>query len=61
VHFKKSLGNLEFHQNKCHPGDVLDKKRQCVKATSQWTQEVASRPNPMAGRPSFVSVWPEAS
>jgi hypothetical protein len=47
-HFKKSQGNLEFHQNKCHLGDVLDTKRQCAKATNQWAQRVAGRPNPMA-------------
>jgi hypothetical protein len=26
-HFKKSQGNLEFHQNKCHYGDVRDMMR----------------------------------
>jgi hypothetical protein len=26
-HFKKLLGNLEFHQNKCHPGGVPDMRR----------------------------------
>jgi hypothetical protein len=35
---------LEFHQNKCHPRDVPDKRRQRVKATDQWAQGVASQP-----------------
>jgi hypothetical protein len=35
-HFKKSQGNLEFHQNKYHPRDVRDMRRQCTKATDQW-------------------------
>jgi hypothetical protein len=32
-HFKKSQGNLEFHQNRCHPRDVPDTRRQCARAT----------------------------
>jgi hypothetical protein len=43
-HFKKSQENLEFHQNKCHPEDVPDMRRQCAKATDQWAQGVAGRP-----------------
>jgi hypothetical protein len=27
---------LEFHQNKSHPGDVPDMKRQCAKVADQW-------------------------
>jgi hypothetical protein len=34
-HFKKLQGNLEFHQNKCHPGGVPG-TRQCAKAVDQW-------------------------
>jgi hypothetical protein len=61
-HFKKSQGNLEFHQNKCHPRDVPNMKRQRENATDQWDQGVAAGwPNPMVGRPTFVSVWPKAS
>jgi hypothetical protein len=30
-HFKKLQGNLEFHQNKYHPGDVPDTRRHCAK------------------------------
>jgi hypothetical protein len=56
VYFKKSQGNLKFHQNKCHPGDVRDKRRQYAKVTDQWAQGVAGRPNPLAGRPAFESV-----
>jgi hypothetical protein len=43
-HFKKLQENFEFHQNKCHPGDVPDTRRQCANATNQWAQGVASRP-----------------
>jgi hypothetical protein len=53
-HFKKSQGNLEFHQNKCHTGDVRDTRRQCAKDTDQWAQGVA-------GRPAFESVWTKTS
>jgi hypothetical protein len=52
---------LEFHQNKCHPEDVPDTRRQCAKATDWWAQGVAGWPNPLADRPGFMSVWPEAS
>jgi hypothetical protein len=40
-HFKKLQGNLEIHQNKCHPGDVHDTRRQCAKVVDQWAQVVA--------------------
>jgi hypothetical protein len=40
-HFKKLQGNLEFHQNKCHPKGVPDRRRQCEKAADQWAQGVA--------------------
>jgi hypothetical protein len=53
-HFKKPQGNLEFHQNKCYSGDIPNTKRQCAKAADQWAHGVACRPT-------FVSVWPEAS
>jgi hypothetical protein len=53
-HFKKSQGNLEFHQNKCHPGDVRDRRRECAKTTDQWAQGVA-------GQPAFVSVRTKTS
>jgi hypothetical protein len=43
-HFKKLQGNLEFHQNKCRPGDVPDTRRQCAKAANQWAQGVPGRP-----------------
>jgi hypothetical protein len=52
-HFKKLQGTFEFHQNKCHPEDVLDTRRQCAKVDGQWAQGVA-------GRPGFMSVWPAA-
>jgi hypothetical protein len=42
-YFKKSQENLEFNQNKCHPEDVRDMRRQCSKATNQWAQGVADR------------------
>jgi hypothetical protein len=35
-HFMKLQGNLEFQQNKCHHGDVPDRRRQCAKAADQW-------------------------
>jgi hypothetical protein len=53
-HFKKLEGNFEFHQNKCHHGDVHDMRRQCAHATDQWAQGVA-------GRPGFMSIWPATS
>jgi hypothetical protein len=34
-HFKKLQGNLEFHQNKCHPGNVL--KNEEVVLKGHWT------------------------
>jgi hypothetical protein len=43
-HFKKLQGNLEFHQNKCHAGDVPNTRRQCAKAVDQWASGVADRP-----------------
>jgi hypothetical protein len=30
-HFKKLQRNLEFHQNKCHPGNVPDMMRPCAR------------------------------
>jgi hypothetical protein len=42
--FKKLQGNLEFHQNKCHPRDVPDMRRRCAKAADQWAKGAASRP-----------------
>jgi hypothetical protein len=59
--FKKLQGNFKFHQNKCHLGDVPDMRRQCAKNIDQWAQGVADRPDPLAGRPCFMSMWPEAS
>jgi hypothetical protein len=53
-HFKKLQGNLEFHQNKCHPRNVLDTRRKYTKAANKWAQGVV-------GRPGFMSVWPAAS
>jgi hypothetical protein len=41
----KSQGNLKFQQNKCHPGDVRDTRRQFAKATDH----------------KFESVWIETS
>jgi hypothetical protein len=46
----------EFQQHKCHPEDVADTRRQCVKAAYQWAQGVANQPNPLAGRLGFMSV-----
>jgi hypothetical protein len=60
-HFKKSQGNLEFYQNKCHPGDVREMRRWGAKATNQWAQGVAGRPNPLAGQPAFESVRTKTS
>jgi hypothetical protein len=60
-HFKKLQENLEFHQNKCHPRDVPDMRRQCAKAANQWAQGVAGQPNPLANQSGFMSVWLEAS
>jgi hypothetical protein len=51
--FKKLEGKLEFHKNKCHPGDVPGTRRQCAKATDKCTQGVA-------GWPGFMLVWPMA-
>jgi hypothetical protein len=51
--FKKLEGKLVLHQNKCHPRDVPDTRRQCAKVTDQWAQGVTSWPG-------FVSVWPAA-
>jgi hypothetical protein len=53
-HFKKLQGNLEFHQNKCHPGDVPNMRRQCAKTIDSWSQGVACQLG-------FLSVWPAAS
>jgi hypothetical protein len=36
-------------------------RRQCAKAADQWARGAAGRPNPLAGRPCFMSVWPVAS
>jgi hypothetical protein len=44
-HFKKLQGNLEFHQNNCHPGNVPEMRRQCAKAANQWAQGVAGQPH----------------
>jgi hypothetical protein len=41
--FKKLQRKLEFHRNKCHPGNAHDTRRQCTKAIDQWAQRVASR------------------
>jgi hypothetical protein len=46
-HFKKLQENLEFHQNKCHPGGVPDMRRQWVKAANQWALGVADHPTPL--------------
>jgi hypothetical protein len=43
------------------PRDVPDMRRQCAKAADQWAQRVDDRPNPLVGRPCFMSVWPAAS
>jgi hypothetical protein len=48
-HFKKLQEKLEFHQNKCHHGNASNTRRQCVKATDQWTQVVAGRPGRLIG------------
>jgi hypothetical protein len=61
VHFKKLQGNLEFHQNKCHPRNVPDTRRQCAKATDQWAQAVASQPNPPGRSAHFVASRRSAS
>jgi hypothetical protein len=53
-HFKKLQGNLEFHQNKCHPRDVHDMRRHVQRP-------LTSGPRGVAGRPCFISVWPAAS
>jgi hypothetical protein len=53
-HFIKLQGNLEFHQNKCHPGSVPD-MRQCAKAADQWAQGVVGRPNPLTDRPHLAA------
>jgi hypothetical protein len=54
-HFKKLQGKMEFHQNKCHPGNAPDTRRQCAKATDQWAQWVAGRPNSLADWPHFAA------
>jgi hypothetical protein len=43
-HLKKLQGNLEFQQNKCHPGDVPDTRRHCANTVVQWALGVAGRP-----------------
>jgi hypothetical protein len=48
-HFYKLQGNLEFHQNKCHLEAVPNTRRQCAKATDQWTQGVAPTIQPLMG------------
>jgi hypothetical protein len=40
-HFKKLQGNVEFHQNKCHPGNAPDMRRPCAKDTDVWAQWMA--------------------
>jgi hypothetical protein len=55
-HFKKLQGNLEFYQNKCHPGGVPNMRRQCAKAADQWAQGVAGRPNPLACQPHLTTT-----
>jgi hypothetical protein len=55
-YFKKLQGNLKFHQNKCHPGDAPNMRRQCAKAANQWAQGVTGQPNPLAGRPARFYV-----
>jgi hypothetical protein len=47
-HFNKLQGNLKFHQNKCHPVNVPDMRRQGAKATDQSAQ----------GGPADQTPWP---
>jgi hypothetical protein len=47
-HFKKLQEKLEFHQNKCHPRNAPDMRRNCAKAIDQWAQGVAGRPHFLA-------------
>jgi hypothetical protein len=42
--FKKLQGNVEFYQNKCHPGNAPNTRRPCAKATDVWAQWVAGWP-----------------
>jgi hypothetical protein len=60
-HFKKLQENLEFHQNKCHLGNVPNTRRQCAKATDQWAYRVAGRPNPLTDWPHFTTSYGSAS
>jgi hypothetical protein len=55
-HFKKLQGKLEFHQNKCHHGNAPDTRRQCAKATDQWAQGVAGRPNSQVAGPTLCAL-----
>jgi hypothetical protein len=50
VHFKKLQAKLEFHQNKCHPRNRPDMRRQCPMATDQWAQGEFDRPHFVAPR-----------
>jgi hypothetical protein len=61
-HFKKLQGNLEFHQNKTHPGGVPDMRRQCEKAADQWwlygdTLQEAIEENPILKVNGGQSLW----
>jgi hypothetical protein len=40
-HFKRLQRNVEFYQNKCHPGNALRTRTPCAKATDVWAQWVA--------------------
>jgi hypothetical protein len=60
-HFKKLQGKLEFHQNKGHPGNAPDMRRQCAKATDPWAYGVADRRNSLAGQPHFAAYCGLAS
>jgi hypothetical protein len=60
-HFKNLQENFEFHQNKYHPGMYLTRGGSVQRPLTNGPSGVAGRPNPMSGRPSFMSVWPTAS
>jgi hypothetical protein len=54
-HFKKLQGNLEFHQDRYHPGDVPD-----TRSSVQRPLTNGPRGWP-AGQRGFMSVWPATS
>jgi hypothetical protein len=53
--FHELTRKIGIHQNKHHPGNAPDTRRQCVKVTDQWAQGVANRSNSLVDWPHFAA------